>query len=202
MTGLEAALLERLRAGERAALRQLIERHHEFLLNMVGPLVGRDAAEDVVQEAWIKVLAALSRFEGRSSLRSWLAQIALNTARSWRRSHRQDLRTDRWGEDPGSPLAARFDADGQWAQPPGPWHHSTPEALLTAAELRACLQKHLEHLPPDQRTVLWLRDIEGAELADIAAITELTEGNVRVLLHRGRQRLQVMIERFEREGTC
>jgi RNA polymerase sigma-70 factor (ECF subfamily) len=77
-----------------------------------------------------------------------------------------------------------------------------PEALLTAAELRACLQKHLEHLPPDQRTVLWLRDIEGTELADIAAITELAEGNVRVLLHRGRQRLQVMIERFEREDTC
>ncbi len=104
--------------------------------------------------------------------------------------------------DSGSPVADRFDAEGSWARPPEAWHHNTPDELLTEGELRACLEKHLERLPPDQQTVLRFRDIECMELAEIAAITELTEGNVRVLLHRGRQRLHVMIEHFEKVGTC
>jgi len=202
MTAVEALLVERLRNHERAALAELVKTHHRFLVSMVTPLVSREFAEDVVQEAWIKALAAADRFEGRAAVRTWLAQIALNTARSWRRARRREGTLEEWGLDTGSPVAARFDAGGSWRLPPEAWHHNTPDALLTEGELRGCVEKHLERLPPDQQTVLRLRDIECMELDDIAAITELSEGNVRVLLHRARQKLHVMIEHFEKVGTC
>lgn len=195
-------MLAGLRSRDREALAQIVKAHHGFLISMVTPLVSREFAEDVVQEAWIKAFAAVDRFEGRAALRTWLAQIALNTARSWRRARRREATLEEWGTDPGSPVSDRFDADGAWSRPPEAWHHNTPDALLTEAELRACLEKHLERLPPDQQTVLRLRDIEDIGLADIAAITELSEGNVRVLLHRARQRLHLMIEHFEEVGTC
>jgi RNA polymerase sigma-70 factor (ECF subfamily) len=201
MAAVEASMLAGLRTRDRAALAEIVKTHHGFLISMVTPLVSREFAEDVVQEAWIKIFAAADRFEGRSALRTWLAQIALNTARSWRRSRRREAILE-WGTDTGSPLTERFDAQGRWSRPPEAWHHNTPDALLTAGELRACLEMHLERLPPDQQTVLRLRDIECMELADITAITELSEGNVRVLLHRARQRLHVMLEHFEKVGTC
>lgn len=202
MAVVEASLLAGLHNRDRAALAEIVKTHHGFLVSMVTPLVGREFAEDVVQEAWVKAFAAADRFEGRAALRTWLAQIALNTARSWRRVRRREATLDEWGTETGSPVADRFDADGSWSRPPEAWHHNTPDALLTEGELRACLEKHLERLPPDQQTVLRLRDLECMELAAIAAVTELSEGNVRVLLHRARQRLHVMIEHFEKVGTC
>jgi RNA polymerase sigma-70 factor (ECF subfamily) len=99
-------------------------------------------------------------------------------------------------------MADRFDDQGRWSEPPTGWHHHTPEALLTETELRACIEKHVQRLPPDQQSVLRLREFEGMELKDIAAATELSEGNVRVLLHRARQRLHSMISHFEKVGTC
>lgn len=202
MVAVEASMIGRLRNHDRAALAEIVRAHHGFLISMVTPLVTRDFAEDVVQEAWIKAFAALDRFEGRCSLRTWLGQIALNSARSWRRSRRHEARDLPWGGDCDSPVAGRFAEDGAWSDPPAAWHHNTPEALLTEAELRECLEKHLGKLPPDQQTVVRLRDIEGMELADIATITELNQGNVRVLLHRARQKLHLMIEHFESTGTC
>ena len=187
---------------DRAALADMVKAHHRFLVSLVTPVVTRRYAEDVVQEAWIKAFGAIQGFEGRAALRTWLAQIALNTARSWHRARRLEPPLEGWGADPGSPLADRFARDGHWIRPPHAWHRETPEALLTEGELRDCVQKHLERLPPDQQTVLRLRELEGLAIGEIAAITGLTAGNVRVLLHRARQKLHIMLEGFEREGTC
>lgn len=198
----ERALIDRLLRRERPAIEEVVRTHHTFLVGMVVPVVGVDQAEDVVQECWIKAFGALGRFESRASLRTWLAQIALNTARSRRRSQGREVSLEEWGRDSGSPFADRFAEDGHWGEPPGSWHHTTPDELLTEEELRKCIEKHLHRLPPDQQTVLRLREFEFMEFAEIGAITELTEGNVRVLLHRARQKLYVMIERFEKVGTC
>jgi len=198
----EAGLIDRLARRDRSAIEQVVRAHHSFLVGMVMPLVGMELAEDVVQEAWIKALTAVSRFEGRARLRTWLAQIALNTARSRRRSQSREVSLEEWGRDPGSPLVDRFAENGHWKDPPGAWHHGTPEELLTEEELRECIEKHLQRLPPDQQTVLRLREFESLELAEIGAITELSEGNVRVLLHRARQKLHAMIDHFQKVGTC
>jgi RNA polymerase sigma-70 factor, ECF subfamily len=199
--GDDAALIERLILRDRSAVEQFVRAHHRFLIGMVSPIVGSEWAEDVVQEVWIKALAALGRFEGRSSLRTWLAQIALNEARSRRRTQGREVALD-WGHDSGSPIADRFREDGRWNHPPNSWHHSTPDELLTEAELHECIQKHLQRLPPDQQTVLRLREFESMDLDEIAAVMGLTAGNVRVLLHRARQKLHVMIDHFEKVGTC
>ncbi len=183
-------------------MERVVRAHHGFLVAMVAPLVGPDLAEDVVQECWIKAFAAIGRFQGRSSLRTWLAQIALNQARSRLRASSREPSGENWGNDPGSPIAHRFNAGGRWQAPPEPWHHNTPDALLTEAELRECMEKHMGQLAPDQQTVLRLRELESMEFPEIGAITGLTEGNVRVLLHRARQRLHAMIEHFEKAGTC
>lgn len=198
----EQALIEGLRRGETAACEAAIRLHQRFLIAMATPLVGADLAADVAQDTWLKAFAAIGSFEGRARLRTWLARIALNEAQALLRRRKRELSWDCGGEDPGSPLTGRFDAAGEWARPPRPWHHDTPEALLTGAELHECIRKHLQRLPPDQQAVLNMRELAGLEFAEIAAALGLSEGNVRVLLHRARQRLQVMLERFEEEGTC
>ncbi len=198
----ESLLLARVRNRDRSAMAELVRAHHGFLVSLVMPVIGRELCEDVAQEAWVKAFTALERFEGRASFRTWLAQIALNTARSRRRKLSREISLDAWGVDNGSPMADRFDDQGRWSEPPTGWHHHTPEALLTETELRACIEKHVQRLPPDQQSVLRLREFEGMELKDIAAATELSEGNVRVLLHRARQRLHSMISHFEKVGTC
>jgi RNA polymerase sigma-70 factor (ECF subfamily) len=202
MTHDEAALLDRLIRRDQSTVEQVVRAHHGFLIAIVIPIVGPDIAEDVVQEAWIKAFAAFSRFEGRSSLRTWLAQIALNAARTRRRSAAREVSLEEWGRDDGSPISHRFAPDGRWSDPPGSWHHSTPEELLTESELRDCIEKHLQRLPSDQQTVVRLRELEAMEFEEIGTITGLTEGNVRVILHRARQKLHAMIEHFEKVGTC
>ncbi len=202
MSGVDTGLVERQRCRERSAIEEVVRAHHGFLIAMVRPLVGPESAEDVVQETWIKAFTAFARFEGRASLRTWLAQIALNTARSRRRSQGKEVPLEEWGPDPRSPIAHRFSQDGRWSDPPVAWHRSTPDELLTEEELRGCIEKHLQRLPPDQQTVLRLREFEGMELGDIANVMALTEGNVRVLLHRARQKLHTMIDHFEKAGTC
>lgn len=198
----EQALIEGMRRGEPAACEAAIRSHHRFLIAMAAPLVGADLAADVAQDTWIKAFAAIGGFEGRARLRTWLARIALNEAQALLRKRRRERSWDCWGEDPGSPLAGRFDTHDEWARPPSPWHHDSPEALLTGAELQECIRKHLHRLPPDQQSVLTMRELAGLEFAEIAQALALSEGNVRVLLHRARQRLQLMLERFEEEGTC
>lgn len=195
-------LVARLRDGAPGALEQAVLRHHGFLLAMVRPLVGDDLAQDVAQNTWMSAVAAIDKFEGRSTLRTWLARIALNEARGMLRRSRREISLDSMTEDTGSPIADRFKASGGWSDPPTQWHHDTPEAILTEAELQECINKHLHRLPEAQRGVVMLREMGGLEFAEIAAELGLSEGNIRVLLHRARQAMHAMLEHFEEEGTC
>lgn len=198
----EAELIAALKAGDRGATDQVVRLHHGFLLAMVRPLVGEDAAKDVVQDSWIKALAAIKGFEGRSALRTWLARIALNEARGLLRKQGREVSLPGWGQDSGSPIAERFNDQGAWEQVPSAWHHDSPDAFLTESELQECIEKHLHKLPDDQRGVVVFRELAGLGFAEIAQQLSLSEGNVRVLLHRARQRMHAMLDHFEQEGTC
>ena len=198
----EEELVTRLRKGDRAALGEAITLHHGFLLAMVRPLAGVQWAEDVVQETWLKATLALPRFEGRSKLRTWLARIAINEAHAIHRKQGREQSLHGWGRDLGSPIASRFDNRGRWVEALEPWNHDTPESIISEAELHHCIRKHLRTLPVDQQTVLMMKELAGLECFEIAQALLLSEGNVRVLLHRGRQRLHTMIENFEETGKC
>ncbi len=199
----ERDLIERLRNGDALALERLIKMHHAFLITLATPLVGPDSADDVAQETWLKAVAAVDMFEGRSKFRTWLARIAINEAHSINRRKGREISLDWWDEEHRSVTVSDFDVDdGAWVSAPKQWHHDGPEELLAEVELHDCIRKHLYRLPGAQRSVVIMRDLGGLEYKEIATTLGLTEVNVRVLLHRGRQRMQAMLSHFQDEGNC
>ena len=198
-------LLARLRRGDEAAFTQLVERLHGPMLRVAMIHVGnRAVAEEVAQDAWVGVLAQLDRFEGRSSLRTWVLRIVANRARTRAVRERRTLPFSSLdgAAEPGRPaveperfLPAGHRWAGHWASPPRSWG-DVPEERLLSAETRAEVGRAVELLPPAQRAVITLRDVEGMTAAETCELLELTEGNQRVLLHRARSRVRQALERY------
>jgi RNA polymerase sigma-70 factor, ECF subfamily len=187
----DGALLARLRAGEEDAFVALVNRHHGALLRLARTFVSSDAiAEEVVQDTWLAALRGLDRFEGRSSFKTWLLQILVNRARSTGvREHRSVAVGD------AGPVVdrARFDASGAWMSPPQHWVQDSDDRLL-AEGLAPQIQMTLDELPPRQREVVLLRDVDGLSSQEVCEVLDISEGNQRVLLHRGRSRLRESLE--------
>lgn len=198
-------LLARLRRGDEAAFTQLVERLHGPMLRVAMIHVGnRAVAEEVAQDAWVGVLAQLDRFEGRSSLRTWVLRIVANRARTRAVHERRTLPFSSLdgAEEPGRPaveperfLPAGHRWAGHWASPPRSWG-DVPEERLLSAETRAEVGRAVELLPPAQRAVITLRDVEGMTAAETCELLELTEGNQRVLLHRARSKVRRALEEY------
>ena len=198
-------LLARLRRGDEAAFTQLVERLHGPMLRVAIAHVGnRAVAEEVAQDAWVGVLAQLDRFEGRSSLRTWVLRIVANRARTRAVRERRTLPFSSLdgAEEPGRPaveperfLPAGHRWAGHWASPPHSWG-DVPEERLLSAETRAEVERAVELLPPAQRAVITLRDVEQMTAAETCQLLGLTEGNQRVLLHRARSRVRRALERY------
>lgn len=177
------ALIERLRAGDEAAFVEVVGRYQPRLLRVAQATVGsRAVAEEVCQDTWLAVVRGVDRFEERASFRTWLFHVLLNRARS---SATSEQRAGRADED----AVERFDADGEWAEPPVPWSERVDDRLV-AEHLARRIRDLLPTLPEHQRQVVVLRDIEGIDAGEVSAILGITEGNVRVLLHRARARLR------------
>ena len=196
----DAALLTRLRAGDRAAFAALVGRHAGPLLRVAQSLVrDRAVAEEVVQETWVAVLGGLDAFEERSSLRTWLFRILVNKARTrFAREGRtvpmSSLAAPADG-DPADADAGRFDDRGVWREPPARWSEEDPERLAMGAETRAAIETAIQGLPEAQRAVMTLRDIEGLETEEICNLLAITVSNQRVLLHRARAKVRQALER-------
>jgi RNA polymerase sigma-70 factor (ECF subfamily) len=185
----DGELVTRLRAGDQHAFTELVRRYQTGLLRVAQTIVpNRAVAEEVVQETWMGVVRGVDRFEGRSSFKTWLFRILVNRARTAAgREHRAAPLPD---DDDGE----RFDAAGAWVTPPVPWSDRA-EDRVEAERLAERIRQLLPTLPDTQRQVVVLRDIEGVAPADVCALLGLSEGNQRVLLHRGRARLRHQLER-------
>jgi RNA polymerase sigma-70 factor, ECF subfamily len=188
----DAALVARLQAGDEDAFVALVERYHPFLLRLATTFVpSRAVAEEVVQDAWLGVVRGIERFEGRSSLKTWLYRIVVNRARSAGAAERRQVPPA--GEE-GAVDGRRFDAAGHWVDPPAPWADDVDDRILarqTVERVKECLSA----LPPAQRTVVLLRDFDGLPPEAVCGALGISEGNQRVLLHRGRSKLRSMLER-------
>jgi RNA polymerase sigma-70 factor (ECF subfamily) len=198
-------LVDRLLAGDEAAFRDLLARHHAALVRLARSFVRNPAtAEEVAQETWLQVLEGLRRFEGRSSLKAWIFSILANRARSRAvRDGRTLLFSDMSGDGmEGEPAVdpARFNAAGYWHEPPRPWDDLTPERLAASTEIRERLSVALDELPDAQRAVVVLRDVEGCSSDEACNVLGLSETNQRVLLHRGRSRLRRLLEPLMERG--
>jgi RNA polymerase sigma-70 factor, ECF subfamily len=187
----DASLLRRLRDGDEHAFVALVERYHSTMLRVALAYVPSAAvAEEVVQDTWLAVLRGLARFEERSSLRTWLFSILVNRARTTGERETRSVPV----ADAGPVVdAARFGPSGAWAEPPEQWIEEA-ENRIDAAKLAQLLRAGLDVLPPRQREVVLLRDVEGLSGAEVCEVLAISEANQRVLLHRGRSRLRQVLE--------
>ena len=200
-TSADALLVGRLRDGDEAAFRDLVQRMHRGLLRVALAFVGSpSAAEEVVQETWLAVVSQIDGFEGRSSLRTWIGTILSNRAKTRGiRDKRSVPFSSLTGEDLDPAEPERFTARGFWSPPPTRWDDA-PEALVLRKEAREAIDRELGTVPETQRTVVVLRDLEGWSSEEVCNVLGISETNQRVLLHRGRQRLRSALERYH-SGT-
>lgn len=198
--GAEARLLQEMKAGTAGAFTRAVEKYSGPMLATARAIAGAAHAEDIVQDAWIKVFQQIGAFEGRSSLSTWIQRIVANRAISVLRKSGRELTNSDVSEAGDEP--DWFDHKGKWASAPPAWHTSSPDALLTADELQACLDTHLARMSDNQRAVLVMRDMQGLAFEEVGSILEISPANARVLLHRARLRLVEMINRFEETGEC
>ena len=198
--------LEALRNGDERAFASLVDRYYGSLLRLAMAYVpSRAVAEEVVQETWVGVLEGLSRFEGRSSLKTWIFRILTNRAKTRgqreRRYEPMGLGGDS-GDNPDGPAVDpdRFLKSGyfvdHWVSQPNAWEDETPERLILSKETRAQIEKAIEALPPTQRQVITLRDIEEVSSQEVCNILDITETNQRVLLHRARSKVRRTLESY------
>ena len=199
----ERELVFALRRGDEAAFETLVERYHAPLRRFALTFVRSAAvADEVVQETWLGVLRGIERFEGRSSLKTWIFQILTNTAKT--RAEREgrcvplsSLATAGYDEPAVDPTRfldeqhARW--PGHWAAPPSRWNEIPEEALFGHETLDA-LKDAIAGLPETQRRVIELRDVEGWSSQEVCELLGLSEANQRVLLHRARSKVRQALE--------
>ena len=200
----EGALLARLQAGDEAAFRELVTRHHRAMRRVAMSYVQTTAAADeVVQETWLAVIRGLGGFEGRSSLKTWIFRILVNRAQTRGARERRVIPFSALAPDdndgptvdpdrflpPGHPVA------GYWSLTPNRFFE-LPEERLLAAELSGLIAETIAQLPERQRRVIELRDVEGWDADEVCDTLALTAANQRVLLHRARCAVRAVLEEY------
>ncbi len=202
----ELSLIEQLRSGNEAAFVSLVDRYAPSMLRLAMIYVKVWAvAEEVVQETWMAVLEGLGRFEGRSSLKTWLFRILINCAITRAQREGRSIpfsslpNSDPDLAEPAVDPDRFFPADHQWAGHwvsfPSNWQE-TPEERVLSGETRAHLEKAIEALPASQRQIIIMRDIEGWTSEETCDFLEISQVNQRVLLHRARSKVRGMFERY------
>jgi len=198
----------------RGLLARRVERYQTTMLHLAMIYVSeRTVAEEVVQETWMGVLQGLNRFEGRSSLKTWIFRILTNHAKT--RAQREgrsipfsslpdiDTAVISNSSEPAVDADRFLPADhpwsGGWISFPLDWREM-PEERLLSQETRACIDRAIEALPPGQREVIILRDIEGWTADETCSLLDISAVNQRVLLHRARSKVRGALEKyFEKE---
>lgn len=194
-SGLVAALM----SGDQDLFADLVDAWSPAMLRVARVHVSnRQAAEDVVQEAWMAALRGLASFEGRASLRTWVIGIVFNLAR------RRGARDHRSVPDASLTVGPTVDPErfqgtrekhpGGWRQFPTPW--PSPEDSVVGKEMMDQIYSALEKLPERQRAVIELRDVCGYDGQEVADILELSPGNQRILLHRARASVRRELESY------
>ena len=204
----DLAIVERLRAGDETTFMMLVEEHQPSMLRVALMYVpSRAVAEEVVQEAWLGIVRGIDRFEGRSSLRTWMYRIVANIAKTRGQKEGRSI--------PFSSLAGEDDADtgidpswfqdavgrvpGAWNAVPDDWN-AIPEDRLLGDETLRRIGEAIGSLPPMQAEVIRLRDVLGWTSEEVRNALDITETNQRVLLHRARAKVRRALDAYLSEG--
>jgi RNA polymerase sigma-70 factor, ECF subfamily len=204
----ERTQLTALRRGDENAFRQLVAEYHGSLVRIAQMYVDdRVVAEEVAQEAWLGVLRGLDRFEGRSSIKTWLFTIVSNLAKTRGKREKRSVpfsffeNYDQDTDEPAVPLERFRGAEdaypGHWATKPAPWH-ADPVTQALNSEMTTYLNAAVEMLPEQQRAVITLHDIQGWSAQEVCNALGIAETNQRVLLHRARSKVRRVLEEYLR----
>ncbi len=186
-------LAKRICAGDQASEAQFVKEHIAWMRKLARQLViNATCADDAVQDAFANAFRALPKYEGRSSLKTWLHRITVNAALMKRRKSRQLRECDI------DALMPEYDRYGLRVETPWP-ATETPEDIVTRRELRQAVIAGIARLPENYRNILHLRDIEGLDTATVAAQLSISESNVKVRLHRARSALKKLLESTAQE---
>ncbi len=189
----DAEILRGLVAGERKAFENLYRWHNGAMVRVASAILRNHAsAEEVAHETWIAVLRNIGGFEGRSSLAGWVFTILLNRARTRAKRDGRIVSLDTSVTD--DDFVDAFDGRGRWKDMPELWDEMTPERVVAGRQILDHVGAAIEALPPAQRAVLVLRAQQELEAHEVCEILEITEGNMRILLHRARRTLRQKID--------
>jgi RNA polymerase sigma-70 factor (ECF subfamily) len=201
------SIVEALRTGDESAFLCLVNHYHTPLVRIANLYVHDLAvAEEIAQDTWLGVLKGIERFEGRSSLKTWIFQIMTNIARTrWDRENRSIsfsmlANTDSLEDEPVVDPDRFFPMDhhrwpGHWSEPPKPWK-MTPEEHFLQQEVLCYIRKEIASLPDRQRIIIELRDMIGWSSEEVCNVFNLTKTNQRVLLHRARSKVRRALEKY------
>jgi len=190
----ERQLIQQLISGDQQAFTLVVSDYHNIMLSVARAIAGNVFADDVVQDAWISAIKALPKFEGRSSLKTWLLHIVSNGAKTRIRRESRSISLDDGWE---SVAADKFDQRGHRYDDVYTWDIATPDALLANEQLQAIIEAAFQQLPAMQRAALTMYDLEGIKMNDICNILDISSSNARVLLHRARTTIHHCIEQYQ-----
>ena len=207
----EAGLVQALQRGDETVFSAVMDWYSGSLLRLAMAYVpNRAVAEEVVQETWMGVLEGISRFEGRSSFKTWLFRILTNRAKTRGTRARRYVPfglggLDSEGEEgpslEDSLFVAEGSGNGHWIDPPQGWDPDTPERALLSKECRMAIEEAINGLPDNQRQVITLRDLEGVSAEEVCNILTISETNQRVLLHRARTNVRRVLDPYVHGGN-
>ncbi len=191
----ESQLVHRLCAGDEEAFTTLVDLHHRALFKMAMIFVAdANNAEELVQETWLTVIGALEKFEGRSTLKTWIFGILVNKAKKKMSREARRITKPSYEElVPGEANQGRFRDGGHWSVAPRAWE-VTPEDTLLRKKLYEVVQRTIEALPNQQRAVVTMRDLEGFSTAETCEVLAISDNHHRVLLHRARAAIREAVE--------
>ncbi|MFC4257487.1 RNA polymerase sigma factor [Marinobacter lacisalsi] len=197
----ESDLVSALKAGDQRAFHQAVRTYSPGMLAVARYYLDRSSAEDVVQDTWINVVEAIQKFEGRSGLKTWLHRIVANRCKNRLRTVNREVSSE-FGEELEPGIADRFQSGGRWATPPKLRFEEHAESLMENEALSDCLDKHLSALPEQQRSAVMLYEAHQHKADDVCNILDISASNLRVLVHRARQKIYLMVEDFQETGEC
>jgi RNA polymerase sigma-70 factor (ECF subfamily) len=189
----ERALLDRIRAGDKSACDECVRLHADGIYRLALRLMRNEAeAEDVMQDAFLSAFRAIDKFDGRSTLRTWLYRIAYNAAvMRLRKRQPAQVSLDEAGDQlNGASLPQAF---FDWS--------SLPNRELERAEVREEMERAIGELPPRLRAVFVMRELEELSTEETAKALDVTEETVKTRLHRARLRLRERLTAYFSPGT-
>lgn len=195
------SLIEQLKAGDGEAFRLAVREYTPGMLAVARYYLDASSAEETVQDCWVTVIDAIHRFEGRSGLKTWLHTIVANRCKNRLRTAGRGVSAD-FRESLDPELENRFNANGRWHTPPTLRFHDSADALMESGALGNCLDRHLSTLPEHQRSALMLYEAHQKKSDEVCNILGVSASNLRVLLHRARQKIMLMVENFQETGEC